>query len=260
MYLKPSEVFYSQDSINNVFDKRCNHRYKPIGETLDELCEGRCSVSDIPTVSVIKREGKWVTADNRRLWVFRQLERLGKCEKIFVHKGNYIPQEKLTSENGGNSVRVRGSPGGYWHRKPSVKKPPVIVNKINTPPAIWQNSSRYGDQFDAVYTQHRGHESYNRNTGGNLSGYQRTPVSGSSLSSARTSQTRAFDASYSSGSNDTRSDFNSRSILSSSTSRNDGFQTRHVPERHVYSHKTYDTSYSEGRSGTSKDNGCCIII
>ena len=74
---------------------------------------------NIPTVSVMKRHGKWVTADNRRLWVFRQLERLGKCETISVRITNYIPEGKLTSYNGGESVVVRGSPGGYWHNRPT---------------------------------------------------------------------------------------------------------------------------------------------
>jgi len=41
MELKPSEIYYSQDSINNVFDKRSAHSYRRIGETLDDLCEHR---------------------------------------------------------------------------------------------------------------------------------------------------------------------------------------------------------------------------
>ncbi|XP_045170382.2 uncharacterized protein LOC123532856 [Mercenaria mercenaria] len=135
MYLKPSEIFFSQDSINNVFDKNCGHRYKPIGETLDALCEGRCSVNSIPTISVVKHNNKWFTADNRRLWVFRNLERLGKCDKIYVSEGFYIPPSKFTTYNGGESVHVRnGSPGGFWHRKPSVKKPTptptITINKM----------------------------------------------------------------------------------------------------------------------------------
>jgi len=67
----------------------------------------------------VQRHGKWVTADNRRLWVFRQLERLGKCDTIPVRITNYIPVGKLTSYNGGESVVVRGSPGGYWHNRPT---------------------------------------------------------------------------------------------------------------------------------------------
>jgi len=41
MELKPSDIYYSQDSINNVFDKRSAHSYRCIGETLDDLCEHR---------------------------------------------------------------------------------------------------------------------------------------------------------------------------------------------------------------------------
>ncbi|KAH3896135.1 uncharacterized protein LOC127864354 [Dreissena polymorpha] len=125
MDLKPSYIFYSQDSINNVFDKRTSHNRTRIGETLDDVCEGRCQLSSIPTITVVKRDGKWVTADNRRLWVFRELERLGKCDTIPVRISAYIPEAKLTTYNGGTSVRVRGPAGGYWHNKPTPYKPTV---------------------------------------------------------------------------------------------------------------------------------------
>jgi len=71
----------------------------------------------MPTISVMKRNGKWVTADNRRLWVFRQLERLGKCDEIPVRITYYISDDKFTSSNGGEYVSVRGPPGGRWHKK-----------------------------------------------------------------------------------------------------------------------------------------------
>ena len=114
---------FSQESVNNFFDKRSRHSGVLIGETLDDICEGRCSIHDIPTVRVMKRGGKWVTADNRRLWVFRELERLGKCDEIPVCETYYIAPEKLNSENGGVSVRVRRHAGGRWHNKPSVRRP-----------------------------------------------------------------------------------------------------------------------------------------
>jgi hypothetical protein len=62
--LKPSEICFSQAEINNVFDKRSCHPHKNLGETLDELVEGRCRISDIPTISVVWRNEKWVTTDN----------------------------------------------------------------------------------------------------------------------------------------------------------------------------------------------------
>ena len=120
MRIKPSDVMFSQESVNNFFDKRSRHSGILIGETLDDICEGRCNIDDIPTIRVMKRGGNWVTADNRRLWVFRELERLGKCNTIPVNETYYIPPEKLNSENGGVSVRVRRHAGGHWHNKRSA--------------------------------------------------------------------------------------------------------------------------------------------
>ncbi|XP_045204472.2 uncharacterized protein LOC123557207 [Mercenaria mercenaria] len=186
MYLRPSEIFYSQDSINNVFDKRCKHAYKPIGETLDAICEGRCSMNNIPTISVVQTDGKWVTADNRRLWVYRQLERLGKCEKIHVQKGYYIPAGKLTSYNGGESVRVRGSTGGYWHLQPSATKYPKNIKNANLPidfdysernafikPASNTSSNRilpeFNNQFSRASSSHYGgYGSYDTSYGNSM--------------------------------------------------------------------------------------------
>ena len=111
---------FSQETVNSYFDKRSRHSGRLIGETLDDICEGRCSVHDLPTIRVMKRDGKWVTADNRRLWVFRQLERLGKCDEVPVRETFYINPDKLNSCNGGISVRVRRYAGGRWHNKPTV--------------------------------------------------------------------------------------------------------------------------------------------
>lgn len=112
MMLNPLDIYFCQDTISSKFRIRCRHSNKRIGETLDELCEGRLSIYHIPTISVMKKNGKWFTADNRRLWVFRELERLGKCESVPVNLIDDIPYDKFTTENGGASVEVRGEPGG----------------------------------------------------------------------------------------------------------------------------------------------------
>lgn len=41
MLLKPSEIFYSQDTINSYFGRKTRHRRTKIGETLDSICENR---------------------------------------------------------------------------------------------------------------------------------------------------------------------------------------------------------------------------
>ena len=113
-YLKPSEIYFSHDSIYNVFGNYCQHRGIHIGSTLDRLCEGRMTVSDIPPIGVMQKGGRWYTGDNRRLWIFRELERLGKCTNLFVIS-TYVPAKKFTTHNRGEFVRVRGDPGGSWY-------------------------------------------------------------------------------------------------------------------------------------------------
>ncbi|WAR29739.1 hypothetical protein MAR_003307 [Mya arenaria] len=164
MELKPSEIYYSQDSISNAF----RHTYELIGETLDDICEDRCSIYSIPTISVMRKNGRWITSDNRRLWVFRQLERLGKCDTVPVYVTDQIPPEKMTSLNGGDAVRVRGNPGGSWHLKPkpvvnqrytsyprySVQpKPKPVV--YPTPESVYtpRRETNYGTE--AMHTQYR---------------------------------------------------------------------------------------------------------
>ncbi|XP_069124895.1 uncharacterized protein [Argopecten irradians] len=125
MKLKPSEIRFCQDSINFVFDKKSSHSGKRIGETLDALLRGQCTVSQIPTITVVQRNGVWYTADNRRLWVFRKLEELGKCTTIPVYQGYSIPSKKFTTTNNGISVTVRGKAGGSFWR--TCKRVPIVI-------------------------------------------------------------------------------------------------------------------------------------
>lgn len=113
--LIPSEIRYSQDSISNHFDSKSRHGNVRIGKTLDDLIEVYISVADIPTITVIKKHETWFTADNRRLWVFQHLEIVGKCDTIPVKETTHIPWTKMTTNNNGTSVRVRGSVGGKYY-------------------------------------------------------------------------------------------------------------------------------------------------
>ncbi|KAH3896112.1 hypothetical protein DPMN_020285 [Dreissena polymorpha] len=115
MKVSPSEIYYSQNSISNMFDSKSSHRGRLIGESLDKICEGSCSIQSIPSITVAMHDGKWMTMDNRRLWVFKKLERLGKCYSVDVVVGSSIPSAKLTTTNGGVKIDVRGSPGGTWY-------------------------------------------------------------------------------------------------------------------------------------------------
>ncbi|XP_052092396.1 uncharacterized protein LOC127728839 [Mytilus californianus] len=135
MYLRPLEIYFSQAEINSRFDKHSRHGGKNIGETLDELVEGRCSVDNIPIISVMWRDGKWVTADNRRLWVFRHLEKLRKCTTIPVTKTFFIDPRKLNSRNGGKTVRFyhgRSATGRWHHRVSSIDPDAALVTQSET--------------------------------------------------------------------------------------------------------------------------------
>ncbi|CAG2219457.1 unnamed protein product [Mytilus edulis] len=132
MNLRPSEIYFTQSSISSIFGRRTSHRSKEIGDTLDDLAEGRISIRSIPKISVMKENGKWWTADNRRLWIFRYLEKLKKCTEIPVAIIFSIDSRKRSSTNGGTDVSIcRGrSPGGFWHRKiESIKIPDKHNNK-----------------------------------------------------------------------------------------------------------------------------------
>lgn len=108
----PGNMIISKFKIHKVQYKQQNIIYL--------LCLDRCQITDIPRISVVLRNGKWVSSDNRRLWVFKNLERLGKCDQIEVNETYYIPSRKMTSRNGGVSIRIRGNPGGHWYLQPDA--------------------------------------------------------------------------------------------------------------------------------------------
>lgn len=112
MKLAPSDIYYSQDSISNTFGKKTKHAGKRIGEVLDDILEGRCSINDIDTINIVIRdEGiyRYISADNRRLWIFKKLEELDEYTEIPVKIVNSISAEKC---NFGATIKVRGNPGG----------------------------------------------------------------------------------------------------------------------------------------------------
>ncbi|XP_048766617.2 uncharacterized protein LOC125673824 [Ostrea edulis] len=102
-----------QDSISNHFGNYTVHCNKLIGETLDDILCEKCSVHDIPIISVTRRRTLWVTADNRRLWIFKKLQTLGKCEKITVKVTFSINPKKCCVQP---NIRVRGHEGGHLWR------------------------------------------------------------------------------------------------------------------------------------------------
>lgn len=104
MYLRPSEIRFSQDSIELTFGRCTSHPYRPIGETLDDILKGLINVNCIPSISVYKKDGLWFTAGNRRLWVLQEAEKREKCGEIYVRETSFIDYNKFTTINNGISV------------------------------------------------------------------------------------------------------------------------------------------------------------
>ena len=102
--LQPSEIYFTQASIRRTF----RFSSQTIYETRDAISENRISVDSIPTIKVIKKSGKYWTLDNRRLWVFRELDLLGKLPNVTVEEVTYVPETewnmKYNTQNGGTSV------------------------------------------------------------------------------------------------------------------------------------------------------------
>lgn len=147
MYLRPSEIYFSQAEINSRFDQQSIHSGKNIGETLDDLVERRCTINDIPTISVMLRNGKWTTADNRRLWVFRHLEKLGKCTIIPVKEVFHIKPKKLKSKNGGKTVTFypKRHATGRWHNQVCSIDPSSPLSIPSNANARNESSSTFGN-------------------------------------------------------------------------------------------------------------------
>ena len=105
--LKPSDILYSQNSISNKFTNGLQ-----IGEVLDDIMEDRLPISKLPTIEVKCIDGSYVSSDNRRLWILKQLERLGRVNEVNVKTTRWMSKQKSARTN---NVKIRGiGPGGIW--------------------------------------------------------------------------------------------------------------------------------------------------
>jgi hypothetical protein len=105
--LKPSDILYSQSSIANKFTNGLQ-----IGEVLDDIMEDRLPISKLPTIEVKCIDGSYVSSDNRRLWILKQLERLGRVNEVNVKTTRWMSKQKSARTN---NVKIRGiGPGGIW--------------------------------------------------------------------------------------------------------------------------------------------------
>ena len=81
--LKPSDICFKKKLLPSSFDHGI-----PLRETLQQLANEEILIEDLPCIDVVWCQKKWVwyTLNNRRLWVFRELEKLGKCQYIATRR------------------------------------------------------------------------------------------------------------------------------------------------------------------------------
>lgn len=70
--LDPREIYFTHSKIRGTFTG-CG---KPVRETLQEILDGCTLVSDIPLIKVVFDGKRYISMNNRRLWVFKQLREM----------------------------------------------------------------------------------------------------------------------------------------------------------------------------------------
>ncbi|XP_063426297.1 uncharacterized protein LOC134710062 [Mytilus trossulus] len=122
MVLAPSDIMYSQRSIRPSFQNG-----DLLGDIRDWIMTGQMNVEDLPMISVKCLPGDgFLTTDNRRLWIFKELEMLGEANLIQVRKVYWVPPKKWRYRS--YEIDIRGDPGGflgYHDNSPVVEYEPV---------------------------------------------------------------------------------------------------------------------------------------
>lgn len=101
--LFPSEIRFSSDSIPSKFDDG-----RDVNEVAENVCNGQVSIGDIPIIQLVRRDQKYYSLDNRRLYVFRvgQIrKRVGKIPVLIFEEDRLHP-DKHTTKNDGRHVMV----------------------------------------------------------------------------------------------------------------------------------------------------------
>lgn len=101
MRLNPQDIHYSQPSIAAVFQDG-----RSIFNTLNRLRSGALTSDEIETIKVFKTRNQWWSADNRRLWCFREAGLALIVVKIAKKR---VAQQKFwfAQVNDGESIEIR---------------------------------------------------------------------------------------------------------------------------------------------------------
>jgi len=111
--LRPSDITFSQDSVGSKFQDG-----NSLQDTLEELRSGRLKVEDIEKIKITWHShwkaspGQprwWTFTGNRRLTLFRILEREGRLDDIVVEVvTQLVPEWRVSTQKAGATPQVRG--------------------------------------------------------------------------------------------------------------------------------------------------------
>ncbi|XP_078353821.1 uncharacterized protein LOC144638503 [Oculina patagonica] len=85
--LRPSEIRFTKNSLASKFDNGI-----PLLETFTQIKNGETLLEDIPLIEVVfyPEKWEWYTLNNRRLWVLKELEKVGKCRFVKTKRIEYV--------------------------------------------------------------------------------------------------------------------------------------------------------------------------
>ncbi|CAK8679926.1 unnamed protein product [Clavelina lepadiformis] len=102
--LAPSQIRFMHHQINNRFSDS-----RSVNQTVYDIENGLMSVDDLPMIRVVKRNGRYYAFDNRRLYVYRVLEKRGYLRTVTVLKASLsqFQPARFSTLNNGVSVTLR---------------------------------------------------------------------------------------------------------------------------------------------------------
>ncbi|KAL7544133.1 hypothetical protein ACHAWF_007520 [Thalassiosira exigua] len=135
--LRPSTIFFTQDSIKNIF--RCG---RSLLQTMNEIAAKELHKRDVPKMRVVFHNGRYHSLDNRRLAVFRVLEFRGllntiRCtsESWSTASGEYH-LKRGTGYGVGESIAIRRTGWRIGASARSTTFPLGEVNVSSTDPIL----------------------------------------------------------------------------------------------------------------------------
>ena len=105
--MRPSDIRFTHDSIQYKFTDG-----RTLTETFRQLLRKVTPIENIPKMELMPNKGKWfVVRGNRRLFVYKELEKRNQIEQVQVTKRIFnreLFDKQYTSSNEGRSVKIRG--------------------------------------------------------------------------------------------------------------------------------------------------------